>query len=240
MAKTEINELLKSLSNMRRSVLHLMDVGVFEKHCCFEVNGDFFELHYDLVQFSNKRLQEKWEHLLNNDRVSYIEIEGMKIRTLSPTLNVLYIFIHLFLHLVQSGVGLRQVCDLAMCLDYYKHDIDKDLLEKVLVELGLKKAFLSIGTILVGNLELRDDLFPFSIQNTHYRLGRKILNDIMIMGNFGQNVNLIKKHGVLHSVQTGIRIFCQSCKYIELAPKELIPRFPLMVMSFMGITRMVK
>ncbi len=65
MAKTEINELLKSLSNMRRSVLHLMDVGVFEKHCCFEVNGDFFELHYDLVQFSNKRLQEKWEHLLS-------------------------------------------------------------------------------------------------------------------------------------------------------------------------------
>lgn len=217
-----------------------LEMDVFEKHSEFIVNGVIFELHYDLVQFSNKKSQKKWEYLLKTDKASFIEIEGMKIRTLSPTLNVLYIFIHLFLHLIQSGIGLRQVCDLAMCLDYYKCDVDKDILEEELDVLGLKKAFLSIGAILVEGLGLPNHLFPFSIGDKHKRLGRKILNDMIRTGTFGQNVNLIKNKGLFRSIQTGMRIFYQSCKFVGLAPKEVVPRFPMMVMSFMGMTRMTR
>lgn len=215
-----------------------MKMDIFRKHVEFVINGVMFELHRDLVQFSNRNKQRTWEKLLTNDEGLYIKVDGIRVKTLSPTLNVLYIFIHLFLHLIQSGVGLRQVCDLAMCMNYYKKEIDKKLLDNYLTELGLKKAFLSVGTILVEYLGTPKELFPFSVGEKHQRIGWKILKDMLRMGNFGHNTRVVKKVGFLHSVQTGIRILIQSCKYINLAPKEVLPRLPIMFMAYMGISKL--
>lgn len=209
----------------------LMDV--FEKHAIFSINGSVIELHKNLVQFTNRENKAIWENYLNSDECGYVLLNGKQVRTLSPTLNILYVFIHLFHHLIQSGIGLKQVCDLMMCLHYYQHVIDKQKLDKILSELGLKKAFLSIGAIMIDKLGLSENKFHFSIENDHHKMGEKILKDMLKTGNFGKNVDIIHQTGRLHSIQTGFKIMLQSCKYISLAPNEISIRLPQLFIYYL-------
>ena len=48
----------------------------------------------------------------------------MPIRTLSPTDHLLYLICHAYKHFLYSGVGIRQVCDIAMFTEAYRGGID--------------------------------------------------------------------------------------------------------------------
>ena len=60
------------------------------------------------------------------DRAVEPVIEGVKIRTLAPTDHLLYLLCHAYKHLLHSGIGIRQVCDIALMADKYRNEIDWD------------------------------------------------------------------------------------------------------------------
>jgi hypothetical protein len=62
-----------------------------------------------------------WDSLIEKEwqEKYFVEIDGVKVRTLSPTLNAAYVFIHLFFHFIREGVSLRPFCDWAIVLHYY-------------------------------------------------------------------------------------------------------------------------
>lgn len=51
-------------------------------------------------------------------------VNGVSIRTLSPSRHLLYLILHAFKHFVMSGFGIRQVCDIALFSREYVTEID--------------------------------------------------------------------------------------------------------------------
>ena len=58
------------------------------------------------------------------DRSKRIQVEDVSIRVLAPTDHLLYLICHAYKHFLHSGVGIRQVCDMAMLVEHYGDEID--------------------------------------------------------------------------------------------------------------------
>lgn len=207
-----------------------------EKDVGFDRNNIRYELHTSLRGWAKKRHQKVWDELIEKEWVQeyYVEIEGVKVRTLSPTLNAAYIFIHLFFHLIREGVSLRQLCDWAMVLHHYKDEINRDELLQILNDLDLCEAYCAFGTILVDKLGLPISEFPVPINDEARNWQEKILEDIFKGGNFGK---LNHGHGFMfhvssfrslwYKVETFGVALRNSFKYYRLCPSEvggMIPR----------------
>lgn len=197
-----------------------------EKHVEFQWEGIQFEVHNTLASFSNGKNQRYFDGIIESDTLFAVEINGNEVLTLSPTINALYIFIHLFHHMIDTGVGLRQFCDWMMWLHRYKEDINRKALIVHLRALELEKPYRVLGAILIEDLGLPEEEFPLAISDKDRKRSRKVLKDVIEMGNFGHNKSQVCRLGVLHSIQTGLRMFIQEIKYFDLAPKEIAGRLP--------------
>ena len=197
-----------------------------EKHVEFQWKGIQFELHSCLASFSASKHQNYFDRLVEQDKYCTIVIKGTEVASLSPTLNALYIFIHLFHHLIDTGVGLRQFCDWMMWLHRYKEDINREELVVHLKALDLEKPYRVLGVLLVHDLGLLEEEFPLTISDKDIKRSRRVLKDVMKMGNFGHNKEQVYRLGVLHSIQTGLHMLIQGIKYFDLAPKEIAGRLP--------------
>lgn len=56
--------------------------------------------------------------------VSEVEVQGVKLLTLSPSDHFFYLICHAFKHFLHSGFGLRQVCDILLFAERYRDEID--------------------------------------------------------------------------------------------------------------------
>ena len=201
---------------------------IMEGEVEFTRNGILYELHTSLRGWAKKRHQEAWDNLMEKvwQEKYFVEIDGVKVRTLSPTLNAAYVFIHLFFHFIREGVSLRQLCDWAIVLHHYNAEIDKDKLIRILLELDMFDAYCAFGTILVDELGVPKKEFPVSLDDNDRKWKGKILEDIFRGGNFG------KLHHQAHSswkfkVETMCVALRNSFRYYRLCPSEvggMIPR----------------
>ena len=62
---------------------------------------------------------------------------GAAIRTLEPNDHLLYLLLHALKHFLLSGVGIRQVCDIALYSEHYRDRISWGRLRRTLAELGV-------------------------------------------------------------------------------------------------------
>lgn len=211
------------------------------KHVEFYNNGVTFELHDVLSRFASAKHQKYWNALVDEDiknGVAYTNVGGYKVPTLSPTLNVLFIFVHLFYHMTASGVGLRQFCDLAVLLHVchrngdkepmkYKDglQIDASRLRTILEELGYFKAFKAIGAFLIEKLGLPAEEFPYELSAKDMKWVAVIDKNVQRRGNFGRANRSVKDNGLLHSLETGWMSIEQAWVFFRLAPTEVFGRF---------------
>ncbi len=195
---------------------------MIEREIEFTHGGVLYELHTSLRDWAKKRHQKVWDTLMEKEwEEKYcVEIEGVSVRTLSPTLNVAYVFIHLFFHFIREGVSLRQLCDWAMVLHHYKNEIDKDKLLEILLDLDMFDAYCAFGTILTDRMGLPAEEFPFPLGDNARKWQEKILKDIFGGGNFG------KLHHQAHQswkfkVETLRLVLRNTFKYYQLCPSEV-------------------
>lgn len=215
---------------------------LIEKEISFKRNGITYELHTRLIDFSCKRHQQVWEELIAQEWIlavdgeiikkegfsCYTEIADTKVRTLSPTMNAAYVFIHLFFHLIREGVSLRQFCDWVMILHHFNDEIDRDRLLKILNDLDLLDAYCAFGSILVDELGLPVEEFPFTISDENRKWKGKILDDIFRGGNFGKlNHNT---HSAWKFKLETLRIVLRNIfRYYTLCPSEICGMIPRLV-----------
>jgi hypothetical protein len=199
------------------------------KHVEFTRKDVVFELHDRLSQFSTKTHQRYFDHLIDKvilESNDTVVIEDYAVKTLPPTYNILYTFIHLFYHLTAQGIGLRQFCDLAVLIGTASvEELNKGELEEHLKALGLLKAFRAVGSVLVDYLGLQSEKFPFDLTDKDKRWGHKILKNVMKRGNFGRNFRRVTNIGILHSLESGVLVLKQTFVYLPLAPVEVGGRF---------------
>lgn len=185
-------------------------------HVEFEYKGIPFEQHRTLIKLYDKEKNEYWERLMK-EPYGAMEVDGIPVSVLSPTLHSLYIFLHLYHHLLELGVGLRQFCDWAAILHACKNEIDHDTIRKHLELLGMEKAYRACGCLLIDYLGLPKDEFTYEFVSSDKRYAKRILDVVMYRGNMGY-YNLKGGHqGVWHNIEaTSIKII-HFLKFMPLA-----------------------
>ena len=197
------------------------------KHVEFELNGIQYEMHSTLTSFAYPPHQRYWENVVMKqvwNAPCSIDICGQAVPILAPTYNVLYVFIHIFYHLIIEGIGLRQFCDWAMAQSKLK--IKNEELKKHLEGIGLYKAYTGLGAILTNHLGQPEQGFPFPITNDDHKYAPQLMANIWEMGNFGHNIQYIQKRGVVHGLQHLGRMFKQVRLFYHYAPAEAWWRIP--------------
>ena len=195
-----------------------------EKHIEWEKNGISYEMHRRLNDFSSKKHQRYWDEVVMKEawiQPFTVEINGYKVPTLAPLYNVLYVFVHLFYHFINEGVGLRQFLDWYFLLLSYDFTADdKEVLEKHLKGIGLYRAFVVCGAVLTDYLGLDNNKFPFEISEKDHQNSYKLIDNILVKGNFGHNTNYVQPHGVIHGLQQFWQVLKQCSRFGKYAPSE--------------------
>ena len=186
-------------------------------HVEFEYKGVTLEQHHKLIKLYDKKKEGYWDKLMH-DAFCEQEIGGVKVLVLSPTLHSLYIFLHLYHHLLELGVGLRQFCDWAVILHSCKEEIDHEAIRRHLKVLGMEKAYKACGAILVEKLGLPADNFTYELNDSDRKYGRKVKDVVDYRGNMGHYNLKGGYEGMWHNLEaTGIKI-AHFMKFMPLAP----------------------
>ena len=193
-----------------------------KKEIAYEKSGITFELHTSLLDFGSKKNELYWESLMHEAWANqYVTtLDDVKVRILPPTINAVYVFLHLFFHLVREGVSLRQFCDWAILLHSYRNEIDKDRVYEILSSLDMLKAYRVFGFILIDEIGLKEAEFPLSLTSDDWKWKGSILNDIFKGGNFGI-LNHKSSSGFKHRMETLWMLIKNTYRYWSLSPREM-------------------
>lgn len=175
-----------------------------EKHVEWESGGVVYEMHKMLNDFSSKKHQLYWDEVIMKEARLYpwsVSINGYDVPTLAPTYNAIYVFVHLFFHLISEGVGLRHFIDWGVVLEKRSDDIDKELLGRHLEGIGLLKAYTGLGAVMTDYLGFPVEMFPLEISEKDHKGAERLMENILQSGNFGHNIRFVQAHGVLHGIQ---------------------------------------
>ena len=148
-----------------------------------EVHGT---IHTSLSSKINDMLDEMQTKLLA-DGGSYIwDCNNVKVHVPSADFDALYIFLHLLQHFFCGGLGLRQLCDMAMALHAHNGNIDERKLIKCLERMKLVSEWKAFVAFLVKYLGLPEQEAPLYDDN-HTKQADRIWKYIRKSGNFGKN-----------------------------------------------------
>ena len=112
-----------------------------------------------------------------------VDYEGLEVSIPSKEFMVFYTFYHAWHHFLTSGVGWRQISDIAMTLHAYHGQLDLDKLKQWLGSMHLMKPWQTFGYLMVEQLGLPEAEMPFydaQCRRTAQRLYRKVME----VGNF--------------------------------------------------------
>lgn len=195
------------------------------KHAHGHWEGVTVENHQLLTAFAspsaNRFLKREILPLLPGDRT--ISIEGNETPVLPLEVDVFFVLVHLALHFLSGGIGLRQLCDWTCLLHTSSDKLNKAEVVRLLKGVGLLQAAKAVGAIVTKHLGLPIDELPFTLDEIDEQRGEWLLADILQGGNFGF-------HGSFRRNRPNGRIsgrwytFTQTVKrcreYYTLAPAE--------------------
>lgn len=204
-----------------------------QKDVEFECEDVVYEMHRKLALFSYPKHANYWEDVVMPEILNHpfsVKINGEDVPTLAPIYNVLYVFVHIFQHLISDGVGLRQFVDWMQSIKSLRWEREEiDLIETHLEGLGLKKAFIGLGAMLIDYLGLSEEEFPFEISKDDHSDAPKLIDNILLMGSFGHNQPYAQSRGAVHGIQHLCRIFKQTRLFGHYAPAEAWRKIPFML-----------
>jgi len=182
-----------------------------EKHYNFSSGEVAYEMHTQMARFCSEKMTAYFNDLMEKEATEmahFVEISGKQVPTLSPTVNVVYLFVHLYHHFIGAGVGLRQLCDWALFMHANKDKIDREKLKEILDAIEEERPFKAFGATLVNLIGMPEDDFPLPLSDEDRKWSSKIEKYIHKGGNFGRNRDSKKKEkGLTRSFMTAFEIF---------------------------------
>ena len=178
----------------KRVISFVRSISPHEKACYHHIEfpsykGVEVEVHYRpsflLCFWHNRKLQKYYERV-KEEQFSHRVMLGEQGEIAIPTVefNLIFQLTHIYAHLMNEGIGLRQL------LDYYFVLISDDLLlirdrvQKELKELGLWKF---AGAIMYIMQEVFGMPASRLIVPPNEKYGRFVLNEVLEAGNFGKH-----------------------------------------------------
>ena len=193
------------------------------QHLEFTKDGIPFEMHYHTAVFASGSKQRYWDELIESyfeEVLDHVVINGVEVPTLPPTLNAIYLFVHIYHHFLKEGIALRQFIDWMMFFKAKHDDIVVSELTDKLERLGMLRAFKAFGAILTQVLGMETKFFPYSLTDRDKMYVDKIMSIILRYGNFGKYGRKELQGGWKHSTETGMRSVRHVFQFFWLSPAE--------------------
>lgn len=198
-----------------------------ELHAHFNVFDDTeVEIHFTPSKLTNrivnKKLQRWFAKEQNVQFANKINLSnGESISVPTTEFNLVYQLLHIYRHLFGEGIGLRQL------MDYYflvKHEMEVEKgskvkkVREVVSELRMNRFASALMWVLGYVFGLPKDQM---IWEPNEKIGRFILNEIMLMGNFGHDDDRYR----LSSDDSHLKRFIQMTKnkfrFVKYFPSEV-------------------
>lgn len=160
------------------------------KHYGCSLNGVRIELHRiaaSLRTASADRLFQEWSRNQLYTATRTLCIADYSVPVPGPLFDVVFVFLHLYHHFLNGGIGLRQVCDWTMLLHAHRKEIDVSELETLLKDFGLLTPWRHFTPVAVEFLGLPASECPL-YSPRHRGKACLILRHVLKEGNFGCNV----------------------------------------------------
>ena len=136
----------------------------FLKHYNFVFGDTVLEMHRISMDFHHPRDRRYYEGLedkyLTKDGPSF-ELNDIRITTPDETFNVFFTFLHAWHHFMETGMNMKQVCDVAVLLHAKRDTIDRVQLKEMLTKLHLMEVWQLLMYIIVQYLGLSQAEAPF-------------------------------------------------------------------------------
>ena len=171
------------------------DVG--KKHLSVQISGFTIELHgrmpFALSRWADRVIDEVVADTLlkvcdERFAVRVWKNGGTNVYLPNADNDVILVFTHYLHHFFIEGVGLKQICDWCRLLWVHKKELDRDLLERRLHEMGLMSEWKVFASLAVNTLGMPVEAMPFYDESACYkRKARKVLSHILKSGNLGHN-----------------------------------------------------
>ena len=163
-----------------------------------KVGGVETEIHYRPSfmnnLFHNRRLQEWFGRMADEQFGHKVELpEGVgEICVPTNGFNRIYQMAHISNHFFHEGIGLRQIVDYYFVLKQGFTEEERRRDEQLLKRVGLHKMASAVMYILKEVLHLEEQLLLVPADE---RLGKLLLNEMLLSGNFGQCDQRVKHDG---------------------------------------------
>ena len=198
-------------------------------HRSFTYKNIEIENHLVYVDFYCSRNRKAWQEI--EKRIPLTGSETLQLGEFSvhvpqPQLNVIYVFLHSMHHLLQVGIGLRQICDWC-CLWQKKHQqIDKELFQWSVDKLKIRRSMTAMAYVVENYLGLEKGIIPLDTTTAKAKKdGEMIIQDILSSGNFGHSTDIMKgfvRNAHINNLKSYYLAFKRQLKLFRLYPSEVI------------------
>lgn len=154
------------------------------------INGIPVEVHYRpcylLNPLHNHRLQIFFRQFAERQFSHVVCVGDRNVAVPTTEFNVVFQLVHVYNHLFQEGIGLRQIIDYYFVIKSYgdgNSTLSDRLFRKELKRMGLWKFVGAVMYVLHEVLELSEE---YMIAPVDVKRGRLLLDEILEGGNFGQ------------------------------------------------------
>lgn len=134
------------------------------KHYNYVFPNALLEMHRISMEFAHPKERRYYEQLeemyLTKDGPKF-ELEGLTITTPEESFNVFFTFLHAWHHFIETGMNMKQLCDVAVLLHAKRDVIDRERLKEMLTKLHLMEVWQMIMYIIVQHLGLSQEETPF-------------------------------------------------------------------------------
>lgn len=209
--RKEIIRFGRRLTPNAKAFYHHVDVDVF--------TDTAVELHYTPSWFfcpwTNRKFQ-KW--VKENRDELFCDVNGMIMP--SVEFNLVYILTHIYQHLFQEGVGLRQLMDYYFVLKTLSNSPSKgEDITHTIESLCMKRFAGGVMWIMQHVFGMSDDLLLFA---PDAKEGAFLLNEVMQAGNFGKYDERINRDKGSSAFQLYIRHMKRNLTFLTHYPTEVI------------------
>lgn len=154
--------------------------GAEDKHWVNKKMAVYLEIH--LSPFPKNNIYNLWNELFDKpiNKINSIKTPQCEVYTLFRADNLLFLFLHAAKHFIYSGVGIKQLLDIALFINAYKNEIDFQAVEKKLEAAGVLKFACDIHAIIKEYLYSQAN----SILNEN-KINEALLLDVLEGGSLG-------------------------------------------------------
>ena len=131
-----------------------------------------------------------------------IQVEGGQVMGMNPHDHMLYLLLHAYKHLIHSGFGVRQVCDIILWAEHYGEQIDWTLLREQCIQVRAWKFACAVFGIGEHYLEFEPGRAGIPPEYLTDESGyRALLEDLLDSGVFGGR-DMSRKHSSTVTLRT--------------------------------------